>query len=94
MGDIGEMYDKKRAESQMKRALNRKTSREILDSYGIEYEIKNGGAHLIVKDKGLVIDFWPGTGKYIFRSGKKAGRGVLGMVRQIGKHRLSKQGGA
>jgi hypothetical protein len=52
---------------QVKRASNRAQSPEFLREAGVEFEVKNGGAHLIVKGPAGLIDFWPGTGLWIVR---------------------------
>ena len=52
---------------------------KILKDKGINFESKNGGAHLIVDGYECVIDFWPSTGKFIVRTGPK-GRGVFNMI--------------
>ncbi len=80
MSDIGESYRIMRKESQKKRGNNRNSSAEILRARNIEFESKNYGAHLIVKSRDCLIDFWPGTGKYITRNGKK-GRGVRNLLK-------------
>lgn len=68
---------------QEKRADNRENSAEYLAQHGISFVAKNGGAHLIVKGKDCFIDFWPGTGKWHSRCGKK-GFGVRNLVAFIG----------
>lgn len=69
--------------SQNKRAENREKSTNILIDYNINFESKNEGAHLIVKGSELIIDFWPGTGKYIVRGGEE-GRGVFSLLKLLG----------
>lgn len=69
---------------QIKRASNRETSAKYLQDRGIEFQEKNEGAHLIVKAATGLIDFWPGTGLWIARSGQR-GRGVKNLVKFIGK---------
>lgn len=71
-------------ESQARRADNRESSANILTEHGVQFETKNMGAHLIVSHDGHVIDFWPGTGKYIPRSGGRPGRGVFNLLKAIG----------
>lgn len=79
MGDMGEVFNAMRKDSQERRRHNREQSRKMLEKAGIRFESKNGGAHLIVKDD---IDFWPETGKWIVRNGKK-GRGVRNLIKYI-----------
>lgn len=71
--------------SKLKRAANRQGSAEILTARGIAFESKNGGAHLIVRHNGKVVDAWPGTGRWIFRGGTPEGRGIMNLVRLITK---------
>lgn len=72
-------------ESIERRASNRELSADKLSGLGVQFESKNGGAHLIVKHGGLTVDFWPGTGKYIPRKpGAKHGRGVFNLLKLLG----------
>ena len=68
---------------QEKRADNRESSASYLRERGIPFVEKNYGAHLIVEGKDCFIDFWPGTGKWNSRCGKK-GFGVRNLVAFIG----------
>jgi hypothetical protein len=77
---INETYRMLRDHSQIKRTQNRDSSRNLLEARNIEFEIKNNGAHLIVKGKNGLIDFWPGTGKFKTRSGIH-GRGVFNLIK-------------
>lgn len=66
----------------IRRANNRESSPRILAERGVSFETKNDGAHLIVTIGELVVDFWPGTGKFITRSAKpKTGRGVFNLLK-------------
>lgn len=74
-----------KAESQLRRKTNRERSCSLLRFIGVEFEVKNDGAHLIVRHNGKTVDFWPGTGKYIPRVPKpKHGRGVFNMLQLLG----------
>ena len=68
-----------------KRANNRDSSPKMLDGAGITYTSKNMGAHLIIEHAGVTVDFWPGTGKFIFRGDvkKPKGRGVRNLIRRL-----------
>lgn len=81
--ELSDHYAAMKERSKLKRAANRHGSAEILTARGIEFESKNGGAHLIVRHNGKVADLWPGTGRWIFRGGKPDGRGVLNMIRKL-----------
>jgi hypothetical protein len=85
MSDIGELFNALKKKKQEKRANNRDQSAEYLVSHGIIYTTNNGGAHLIVEGKEGYIDFWPGTGRWNSRCGKK-GFGVRNLVEFINGH--------
>ncbi len=81
--DLSDHYALMAERSKLKRAANRQGSAEILTARGIEFESKNGGAHLIVRHNGKVADCWPGTGRWIFRGGAPSGRGVMNLLREL-----------
>ena len=81
MGDMGEMYSDMKEHSKNKRAGNRENAVIILKHEEIEFESKNIGAHLIVQGIGGIIDFWPGTGKYVTRCGTYSGRGIRNLIK-------------
>jgi hypothetical protein len=62
-----------------KTARNREWSAAYLRRLGIKFEEKNKGAHLIVSHAAKIVDFWPGTGLWIFRNGSR-GRGVRNLA--------------
>lgn len=73
----------KREESKAKRAANRKSSPDILKAAGYLFESKNDGAHLVVwNPSGASVDFWPGTGLWSARDGKR-GRGVRKLIKYL-----------
>jgi len=84
MGDVGDMWrevgPQMKQESVDKRANNRRRSADLLAEKGICFTSKNDGAHLIVTGRDYLIDFWPGTGKFIARNGKR-GRGVFNVIK-------------
>lgn len=55
---------------------------EYLDKLDVLYTIHNNGAHLIVEGWIELVDFWPGTGRWIARNGKR-GWGVKSLVELI-----------
>lgn len=78
MGDMGEMYRDWREHKAEKRANNRALGYEALRERGYQFKTCNGGAHLVVSaSHGVVIDFWPGTGKWIARA-EHGGRAMRG----------------
>lgn len=82
MGDMGEVFNAMKENSKERRASHREQSPKMLDGAGIPFESKNGGAHLIIKGSDGYIDFWPGTGKWISRNGKR-GFGVRNLIRYV-----------
>ena len=85
MGDEGDFWaDVKPAmqeESKQRRKSHRENAPKILAEQGVHFESKSGGVHLIVSGKQCKIDFWPGTGKWIERRGKR-GRGIFNMLKR------------
>ena len=71
MSDSVEDFKFLKAVQQQKRADNRTSSAEYLHQHGIPFEEKNNGAHLIVEGRDCFIDFWPGTGRWNSRCGRK-----------------------
>lgn len=80
--DLKDYFRDMKQISQEKRANNRHQSTILLEKLGVKFETKNGGTHLIVSGPNHLIDFWPGTGRWIPRCGK-GGRGVRNMLRYI-----------
>lgn len=82
MSEISEIYADHRAIGQEKRAKNRKSSTELLSENGIDFVVKNDGAHIIISIHGKPeIDFWPGTGLWIDRKEKsRKRRGVMKLI--------------
>lgn len=71
-----------------KRADNREKSTGLLQAQAIPFEIHNRGAHLVVSGPTCLIDFWPGTGKYIVRDARgTTGRGVFNLLKHIRKEK-------
>ncbi len=82
MGDMGEIYKAMKEDSKSRRANNRDSAPKALEGACISFESKNYGAHLIVSHKNVVVDYWPGTGKWIARKGKK-GRGIKNLINYL-----------
>jgi hypothetical protein len=83
MGDVGDFWRDVSAARKEKRAENRESSPGILTKHEVQFASKNAGAHLIVSHGKFIVDFWPGTGKWIFRGGSKKGRGVYNLLRHL-----------
>lgn len=71
--------------SKEKRAENRDNALEILTEAGISFSSHNDGAHLIVTGKHESFDFWPGTGRWMSRSGGKLGAsfGIFNLIKRL-----------
>jgi len=82
MGDTGDDFRAWDADKKAKKAANKEWSTQCLIDNQINFETKNGGAHLIIKTDKKAIDYWPSTGKWIVRGGRTS-RGVNGLVKFI-----------
>lgn len=80
-----------RQASAEKRAKNRKRGEEIIIDYGLEHEVKNYGAHIIVRHNGKTADYWPGTGKYNIRGTSSYKRGVFNLLKDLEVRRMRPQ---
>lgn len=82
MGDMGEIFNDMKELKKERRASNTEKSTQLLIDAGIEFESKNGGAHLVVNQaQGLKADFWPSTGLWQIRGSKKQSRGVFNLIK-------------
>lgn len=83
-GELFKAWDKQKQE---KRAGNRESSLMLIHKSGAGYTSHNAGAHIVVTCAHGIIDFWPGTGKYITRKWKNGftltGRGVRDVLQLI-----------
>lgn len=69
---------------QQERNRNRLTfSTEMLRRLQVPFESKNDGQHLIVTHGGKIVDFWPSTGRWRFRTGKH-GRSLHRLLVNLG----------
>lgn len=82
MTDTSEIYEALRQHPQEKRAENREASAEFLRRFDVPFTVHNNGAHLIVEVRTGYVDFWPGTGRWIARDGKR-GFGVRNLIGYI-----------
>jgi hypothetical protein len=83
MGEVWRAHNKQR---QGKRALNREQSVKMLRDAGVCFELKNGGAHVIIANgDALRVDFWPGTGLWrVSRPIIHEERGVRQLIKYLG----------
>lgn len=89
MGDMREVYKAMKESKRTRHAANRKLYANLLNQAGVPFSTNNDGVHLIVDggDSGK-IDFWPGTGKWIARSGKN-GKGISTLLSAINRNSSS-----
>jgi hypothetical protein len=83
MTDEGEFWRDVKAASQAKRASNRQSSADMLKAAGVAFVEANAGAHLIVQTQAGLIDFWPGTGLWIWRGRKERHGGVRKLLAAV-----------
>lgn len=80
MGDMAEHWkDVKplmKRDSEQRKDRNQANGIKTIASMGYEYELKNFNNHVVVKHKGVTVDYWPSTGKWIVRKKDKSGRGI------------------
>ena len=77
-------FESHKEASKQRRANNRAQSAKLLTGHGLQFESKNLGSHLIVTHKDRIVDFWPGTGKFVFRGKTKHHRGVFKLLNMLG----------
>ena len=87
MGDMGDYFRDMKEASKTQRELNRNNALKVLQENDINFLTKNNGAHLIVSnsDNTEIIDYWPGTGKWISRGTCKKHHGLKELVGYIKK---------
>lgn len=78
----GEMWKAVKIMKQKKRASNRENSSALLEQSEIPFTSHNAGAHLVVEGRECFIDFWPGTGRWASRDGKK-GFGIRNLLEYV-----------
>ena len=82
VSDMVQNFRDMKEASKAQRASNRDTGAEYLRKHNIAFTEHNNGAHLIVEGSDCMIDYWPGTGKWISRNGKR-GFGVANLITYI-----------
>jgi len=88
MSEIGDTFKIIKEQNKVKKQSNLDYSTALLLETKFSVSINNGGVHLVVANNGVIVDFWPSTGKWIIRGGITS-RGVNGLIRFLdkkGKH--------
>ena len=85
MSEIGDAFDFLKEVQRTKKVDNKIKSTKILQDKNIPFDSKNNGIHLVLKPDGKtpLVDFWPSTGKYIFRNTRKKGRGIFNLLKEL-----------
>lgn len=90
MGDMGEVFKLFRKHKQDKKSDNIKKSTQLLIDEGIDFITQNFGIHLIITCWRGKVDFWPSTGRWIFRDKDFRGRGVKSLIYYIKNNQVKK----
>ena len=81
--EVGEMWDQHRKDRLEKKRNNLEYSTGLLRKIGINFDSHNGGVHLVVKHGGLIVDFWPSTGKFNDRRHREYRRGIKNLIKHL-----------
>lgn len=79
--ELGGDYDKFKQFKKDKRKSNTEWSTKYLIDNKIEFQSKNGGSHLVLKD----YDFYPSTGLFIHKTTKEKFRGIKNLIKRLKK---------
>ena len=77
-----ELYDQQKADGRDRKSRNKDWSTKHLAELEIPFTSHNEGVHLVVAE---MVDFWPSTGKWMFRNGKSVGRGIKPLIKELRK---------
>jgi hypothetical protein len=83
MSDIGNDFKAWNKVKKQKKVDNIRSSTELLKARGFDFNIMNGGTHLIIQHNGETADFWPSTGKYNIRGSSSYNRGVYNLISDL-----------
>lgn len=84
MGDMGEMYRAWNDDKKERRKRNLPRNVAALEKYGINFDSRNDGYHLVILHEGKLVDFWPSSGKWRARVEKQKGFGVTSLLEWLG----------
>lgn len=98
VSDMAEDFAALREHSQARKRRNLTSSTELLRKRGIAFESLNGGVHLVIRQAGRTLDFWPSTGRFrerdrsakpgefaVHRKSILDGRGVFDLLKVLGQ---------
>ena len=83
MGEMIEVFQAVKRLNQSHAAQMRQLIPEELKRRGIVFTTHNEGAHPIVETNHGLVDYWPGTGKWVAREGAR-GYGLDGLLAYMG----------
>ena len=83
MGELAESFRAFREERRESRLERFTKNIEILKNCGYEFDIKNEGEHYIYRKNGIVMNFWPSSGKFRSNDGKISGVGIDKFLRLL-----------
>lgn len=83
------IYTAMREHSKQNRANNLAYNTGLIERSGLVFSSHNGGVHLklCVPDSPIIVDYWPSTGRWIFKipyMARKDGRGTRELIRLLG----------
>lgn len=81
----GDFWKFHKLHSQQHRAEKREEGPKLLKEYGVEFVVKNNGAHILI-GKPVVANFWPGTGRWTSADNSNNGQGINGMIAWLKKN--------
>jgi hypothetical protein len=85
MSEIGDMWIGLRDRNKVIKAQRVTDAITTLKKLGIAFERKNNDNHLVIEGVDCFIDFWPSTGNWAVRLGKK-GNGLNNLLTLMGKY--------
>lgn len=83
MSDMGDMFKDLNIEKKRKKRKNLEWSTNKLKELGVDFESKNDGILLVVKNGADVCNFYPSTGRYMVRCGIWK-RGINNLLKDMG----------
>lgn len=84
MSDLAQLYTSWKDEKKLRKQANLERNKGLLVKYGVKFEEKNNGLHLILTTNQGMIDFWPSTGKWVHRDSIVTRSGVYRLLGFIG----------
>jgi len=80
MSEYGDLCKEIRRHNQEKRWEEFSKNSDKLEGLMYEHEVKNNGHHIVIRNNGLVVDYWPSSDKYHLRGSGKYLHGFNDMM--------------